>query len=102
MFVFFVVWVTTTRFRTLFLVFTTSWQLRGARSMGNHPDNQRVSDANQWPHHFNMLGQLLLGFIFMIVVFFLYVVRPSRPRSLRSASDRTKPIDRARPRRPPR
>jgi hypothetical protein len=40
--------------------------------MGNHPDNQRVSDANQWPHHFNMLGQLLLGFIFMIVVFFLY------------------------------
>ena len=41
-----------------------------------------------------MLGQLLLGFIFMIVVFFLYVVRPSRPRSLRSASDRTKPIDR--------
>ena len=49
--------------------------------MGNHPDNQRVSDANQWPHHFNMLGQLLLGFIFMIVVFFLYVVRPSRPRS---------------------
>lgn len=47
--------------------------------MGNHPDNQR-SEADQWPHHFNMLGQLLLGFIFLIVVFFLYVVRraPSR------------------------
>lgn len=57
-------------------VFRTPRQLRGARVMGNHPDNQRVSDANQWPHHFNMLGQLLLGFIFMIVVFFLYVVRP--------------------------
>ena len=42
--------------------------------MGNHPDNQR-SEADQWPHHFNMLGQLLLGFIFLIVVFFLYVVR---------------------------
>ena len=57
--------------------------------MGNHPDNQRVSDANQWPHHFNMLGQLLLGFIFMIVVFFLYVVRPSRP-ALVSSSPRVK------------
>jgi len=50
---------------------------RPTPSMGNHPDNQRVSEANQWPHHFNMLGQLLLGFIFMIVVFFFYVVRPS-------------------------
>jgi len=67
--------------------------------MGNHPDNQRVSDANQWPHHFNMLGQLLLGFIFMIVVFFLYVVRPGvsalapfrfptgRPRAIARAPD---------------
>ena len=62
--------------------------------MGNHPDNQR-SEADQWPHHFNMLGQLLLGFIFLIVVFFLYVVRrscaPSRtprffPPLLRPAS----------------
>jgi hypothetical protein len=48
-----------------------SWQR--ARTMGNHPDHQ-TTEANQWPHHFNMLGQLLLGFIFMIVVFFLYVV----------------------------
>jgi hypothetical protein len=76
--------------------------LRGARVMGNHPDNQRVSDANQWPHHFNMLGQLLLGFIFMIVVFFLYVVRPgvSALAPFRFRPD--DPSDRARPRRPTR
>ena len=70
--------------------------------MGNHPDNQRVSDANQWPHHFNMLGQLLLGFIFMIVVFFLYVVRSgvSSLAPFRFLPD--DPSDRARPRRPTR
>jgi|TARA_B110000967_G_scaffold176197_1_gene189470 hypothetical protein len=49
--------------------------------MGNHPDHQ-TTETNQWPHHFNMLGQLLLGFIFMIVVFFLYVVRPGSGRLL--------------------
>jgi len=56
---------------------------------GNHPNNQ-TSEANQWPHHFEMLGQLLFGFIFLIVVAFLYIVRATPARFAREA---TTPLD---------
>ena len=32
------------------------------------------SEENQWPHHFNMMGELLVGFIFLIAAFFIYMV----------------------------
>jgi len=36
--------------------------------MGNVP-----SEQSQWPHHFSMMGELLVGFIFLIVAYFLYM-----------------------------
>ena len=45
-----------------------------------HPDHATrmgnvESEEPQWPHHFGMMGELLIGFIFLIVAFFLYMVR---------------------------
>lgn len=43
------------------------------------------SEESQWPHHFNMMGQLFVGFIFLIVAGMSYMVSHPRPGSVLSS-----------------
>ena len=50
------------------------------------------SEESQWPHHFNMMGQLFVGFIFLIVAGMSYMV--SHPPWIRPlfSTQRTPPL----------